>query len=109
MESYLIDPAVLEKIIDGFISEKYPDQPIEKFNNIKKEAMRALDHQVMRNVLGSLTKEQGEELEALLDKNDSDPDAFTEFFSSRSIDLQEILKNTMVKFKKDFLEGGKNA
>lgn len=109
MESYLIDPAVLEKIIDNLISEKYPDQPVNNYNDIKKEAMLALDHQIMRDVLGNLTKEQGQELSALLDKNDSDPEAFNEFFASRGINLEEILRNTMVKFKKDFLEGGKNA
>lgn len=107
MESYTIDSAVLEQIVDSLISEKYPNSTPPA--GLKKQAMRALDNQILRDILMALTKEQGQELNALLDQNDSSPEAFENFFKERNIDLEKILENTMVKFKQDFLEGGKNA
>lgn len=107
--AYLIDPAVLEQIIDNLINEKYPNRPTSDFASLKKEAILALDHQILKDVLGSLTKEQGQELNTLLDQDDSDPDAFAKFFTDRGIDLQKILANTMATFKSNFLEGSENA
>ncbi len=107
MESYLIDSAVLEQIVDSVINEKYPNKKVPA--EFKKKAMLALDNQILRDILANLTRQQGQELNALLDKNDSDPEAFESFFKERGIDLEKIIENAMVKFKKDLEEGGKNA
>lgn len=108
MESYLIDPAVLEQIVDGIISEKYPNGA-NLPADFKKKAMLALDNRILKDIIGSLTKEQGGELNALLEKNDSNPEVFEKFFKDKNLDLEKIMQNTMVQFKKDLLEGGKNA
>ena len=104
MESYLVDQEILEQFADHLLSEKYPDQPVSTHANTKKEIMRALDHQILKDILGNLTKEQGAELNHLLDKSEN-PAVFEAFFTRHNINLEEILKNTMVKFRNNFLEG----
>lgn len=108
MESYLIDPEVLGQIVDVLIDEKYPNRS-DAPAGLKERAMHALDYQILRDILGSLTKEQGQELNALLDKDDSDSEALKKFFDDRSIDLDKVLEKSMVDFKKRFLEGSQNA
>ena len=108
MESYFVDEAILEQFADHLISEKYPDQPVSAHANTKKEIMRGLDHQILKNILGNLTKEQGAELNFLMDKTDKE-EVFEAFFAQHNINLEEIIKNTMVEFKDNFLKGGENA
>ena len=106
MESYLIDSEILEQVVDSLINEKYPNGANVPAD-LKKRAMLALDNQILRDIISSLTKEQGQELNALLD-NDSNPEVLDEFFTAHGIDLEKILQNTMANFKRDFLEGSKN-
>ena len=108
MESYLVDQEILEQFADHLLSEKYPDQPVSNHANTKKEIMRAFDHQVLKDILGNLTKEQGAELNYLLDKTEN-PAAFEDFFTRHDIDLSAILKNTMVVFRNNFLGGNDNG
>ena len=108
MESYFVDQAILEQFADQLISEKYPDQPVSAHANTKKEIMRGLDHQILKDILGNLTKEQGAELNFLMDKSEKE-EVFESFFAHHNIDLEEIIKNTMVEFKNNFLKGGENA
>lgn len=108
-ESYLVDKSVLGQIVDTLISEKYPGEPAEKYTNLKADAIKALDHQILKSILGSLTKEQGSELSKLLDKKDSDPATFANFFEKNHINLEEVMASTILKFKADFLKGGSNA
>ena len=108
MESYFVDQAILEEFADHLISEKYPDQPVSAHANTKKEIMRGLDHQILKSILGNLTKEQGAELNLLMDKSE-DEETFMAFFADHNINLTEIIKDTMVEFKDNFLKGGENA
>lgn len=108
MESYLVDQAILEQFADYLIGEKYPDQPVSMHANTKKEIMRVLDHQILKNILASLTKEQGAELNRLLDKSEN-PAVFEAFFTRHNINLEEIIKNTMVQVRNNFLGGDSNA
>ena len=109
MESYLVDPAVLGDIVDALISEKYPDQPASDFASLRENAIRALDHQILKAIMGSLTREQGSELNQILDEKPTDSAVYEEFFAKHNIDLSEIIKEVMVKFKDDFMKGGENA
>ena len=108
MESYLVDQEILEQFADHLIGEKYPGQPVSTHTNTKKEIMRVLDHQILKDVLGNLTKEQGAELNRLLDKSEN-PAAFEAFFTRHDIDLSQIIKNTMVQVRNNFLGGEGNA
>lgn len=108
MESYLVDETVLGEIVDAFLKEKYPDQPVEAHGSIRKDAIKSLDHQILKAILGNLTKEQGAELGRLLDDKASDSATFAKFFEENNIDLQTAITDAMVNFKKEFL-GGKNA
>ncbi|MBQ3293233.1 hypothetical protein IJG93_02970 [Candidatus Saccharibacteria bacterium] len=108
MAVYLIEPEVLGQIVDALIDKKYPNKK-DIPAGLKNEAMQALDYQILRDILGSLTKEQGQELSALLDKDDSDEDALQKFFESQNIDLDKVVEKSMVDFKNRFLGGNQNA
>lgn len=108
MATYLVDPAVLGQIVDGIISEVYPNNS-NITADFKEKAMLALDNQILRDILSSLTKEQGQELNSLLDKDDSDSEALEKFFEKHRIDLEKIIKGSMEEFKNRLREGGKNA
>ena len=107
MATYLVDPAVLEQIVDGIIKEKYPNDQISA--DFKEKAILALDNQILRDILSNLTSEQGQELNALLNKEDSNSETFEEFFESHHINLEAILKQTMVEFRDRFGKGDQNA
>jgi len=109
MESYLVDKAVLGEFVDNLISAKYPNQPAEKFTDLREEAIKALDHQILRSIIGKLTKEQGAELNQLLDASDSTEATFMEFFEKYHINLEATIKDAMVEFKDNFLKGGQNV
>ena len=108
MDSYLVDEAVLGQFVDTLIETKYPSQPAENFATVKKDAVANLDHQILKAIFSQLTPEQGKELNDLLDENNTDPEVFGNFFSDYHIDLEEVIKDTMLKFKDEFL-GGQNA
>ena len=107
MESYLVDEKVLGEIVDAFIKEKYPDQPIKNYDSIRKDAIKSLDHQILKAVLGSLTKEQGAELDHILN-SPHDVSTLEDFFKKHNIDLQTTINDAMNSFKTEFLKGGKN-
>ena len=109
MESYLLDPAVLGEFVDALIAEKYPGQPAENHTAIREESIKALDHQLLKTMLGTLTKEQGAKLNQLLDDRNSNEQTFADFFKNNGIDLEAALRDTMVKFREDFLKGETDA
>ena len=108
MESYLVDKEILEQFADHLISEKYPDQSASSHANTKEEIMKSLDHQILKNIIGSLTREQGAKLNVLLEKSES-PAVFKTFFDKNNIDLEKNIENTMVEFRNNFLKGDDNA
>lgn len=109
MESYLVDPAVLGEFVDTLIAEKYPDGPAEKYAGIREESVKALDHQILKTILGTLTKEQGAKLSRLLDDQNTTEQTFADFFKNNNIDLEAALRDTMVNFRETFLKGANNA
>lgn len=108
MESYLVDEATLEKLADALIKEKYPNDPVESHADVKKSLMAKIDHQILKSLIGSLTPEQGGELERLLDENESDPAVFDAFFKKYGINLEDTFKDAIVELKDEFLKGGEN-
>ena len=109
MESYLVDEAVLGEFADALIKEAYPNDPVEKHADLRKDLMDTTDHQIIKAIIGSLTEEQGEELSKLLDENTSDPNGFDDFFEKYNINLEEVIKDAMVKVRDDFKKVGQNA
>ena len=107
MNKYLIDEAVLGEAAEALIREKYPGDSLEKHADQKTALMEKLDHQISKAIIGSLTPEQGEELNKVLDDT-TNPNGFDDFFKEQDIDLQKIITDAVVEFKNDFLKGGEN-
>ena len=108
MESHLIDETLLGQLADVLIAQKYPGEPLEAHADIKNDVITALDNRISRYIIGSITKEQGAELNQLLDSS-ADEAAFEDFFKKHGINLEEVIKNAMNDFKEDFLKGGEDA
>lgn len=108
MESYLIDEKLLGQFADVLISQKYPGEPLEAHADIRNDIITALDNRISRYIIGSLTEEQGAELNQLLDGSASET-AFEDFFKKHNIDLEEVIKKAIESFKDEFLKGGENA
>ena len=109
MESHLIDETLLGQFADVLIAQKYPGQPKEAYADARKDIMDALDNKISRTIIGSLTEEQGMELNQLLDEGSADEAAFADFFKKYNINLEEIIQKVMQEFQDDFLKGGENA
>lgn len=109
MDSYLIDEAVLGQFVDSLLEEKYPGQPADAHADVKKHAISALDHQILKAIFAKLTPEQGKELDDLLKDASSDSTTFENFFADYHIDLETIIKDAMLDFKTKFMEGEKDG
>lgn len=109
MESYLVDPAALGEFVDALIVTKYPNEPVTNHSGLKEDATKALDHQILKTIIGKLTKEQGQELSKLLKDENSTESTFTDFFDKNGIDLEGTIKTTMENFRDEFLGGGSHA
>lgn len=109
MESYLVDKAVLGEFVDKLLGAKFPNQPLEKYSDLREDAIKALDHQILKSIIGKLTKDQGAELHRLFNDPATTEDTYLEFFKRHDIDLEATIRDTMVNFRDEFLKGGENA
>ena len=101
---YLIDRQTLSKFIDELIKKKpLAVENADELNKVREDSIRALDEKITKAIFGSLTKEQDEKLNQLLD-HDEDAD-YQEFFSKNNINVQEIVRNSMQEFADEFLGG----
>lgn len=109
MEKYLVERETLAQLVDALINKKYPDRPVTDFKELKEESIRALDDKIYDEVFGDLTKEQTEELNALLDNPDMGDQDFKNFFKTNNIDLEARITKAYQDFSEEFLGGDKWA
>lgn len=110
MDNFLLDHDTLGGIIDEFMSAKNPTptETPEELNALREKNIKELDDKLAIAVFGSLNDEQVQELEKLLDQEDAPEESFENFFKEANIDVEQIITDTIKKFKEDFL-GGENA
>lgn len=106
MENYLIERETLAEFVDSLIARK--TQPIENLDALREENIRKLDDSIGQAVFGNLTEGQLAELNAMLDRNEDNDQAFQDFFNRAGINLEKVITETMQNFGKEFL-GGENA
>ena len=108
MDDYLIDRSALGEFIDELIKKKsLPVNTAEELTNFREEQIRALDDRIGMAIFGRLTEDQNREINELFDRNESNPDIFEDFINRAGNNVEEILKETMEDFAKEFL-GGQN-
>ena len=104
-----MDRETLGKFVDELIKQKaLPVDNTDELNKLREDSIRALDEKIGMSLFGRLNREQGEEINRLLDQNEEDPDVFRKFFESAGIDTETVIKDTMQEFGEEFL-GGQNA
>lgn len=108
MENYLIERDVLAKIVDGLLATKFPDQSPEELIDIKEENIKKLDDHISDAIFGSLSDVKLDEINSMLDRDESDPRSFRLFFRDAGVDLEQAIADAIKSFSTDFL-GGQNA
>ena len=111
MESgnYLIDRETLGNFIDELIKNKpLSVNSTEELNAFREKSMRELDDQIATAIFGSLTDEQGAELDHLLDSDAGSEQPYQDFFNKIGLDIEKITTDTMQTYAANFL-GGQNA
>lgn len=109
MDDYLVDRETLGEFVDELIKKKsLPVNTAEELTNYREEQIKALDDKISLAVFGRLTEDQNREINDLLDRGESDPEVFEDFFNRAGIDIEAVLKETMEEFSKEFL-GGENV
>ena len=106
MDDYLVDRETLSQFVDELIKKKaLVVDNVEELNQIRENSIMALDDQISTAVFSSLTQAQIDELNILLDQDESAD--YEEFFTKYNINIHEIVKNAMQDFANNFL-GGQN-
>ncbi len=106
MENYLVERETLGKFVDNLIAKKH--QPIGDLDSLRRQSIKQLDDQIGKAVFGSLTKNQLDELNIMLDQGETDARAFQDFFKNAGVNLEQVITTVMQRFSQNFL-GGENA
>ena len=107
MENNFIQHEILGQFVDGLIAQKYPGQPAENFKEIREKSIDEVNKKIDMAIYSSLSIEQLEEINALFDRNEENPDVFTEFFKNAGVDAEQKTKEVMESYAVSFL-GGNN-
>ena len=105
---YLIERGTLVELVDALLSKKYPNGLPENIDTIREENIKKLDDKITKDLFDSFTESQLTDFNKLLDKNESDPQAFRNFFKDANIDLEQQIEKSVREFSAEFL-GGENA
>lgn len=107
MKEYFVERENLAKMADSLIAQKYPGQPKEELGDLREKTIDQLDETISNTIIGSLNKEQFEELEAMLAKPETSTDDLKGLFEKNGINLDEKVTNAMKEFSQKFLGGDK--
>ncbi|MDO4611774.1 MAG: DUF5663 domain-containing protein [Candidatus Saccharibacteria bacterium] len=108
MNEYLVDRETLGQFVDALIAQKYQDQPVPNFEALREDEIKKLDDRIGKAVFGNLTEVELAEINSIIDSDEDDEARVQEFFDSSSINLQQVIQNTLLAYKREFL-GGENA
>lgn len=109
MDNYLIDRGTLEKFVDELIKKRtLPVNTAEEINAFREKMIKQLDDEISLAIFGSLNKEQLDEINRLMERDDSSEDTFRNFFKGAGIDVEKVITDTAQAFGEEYL-GGKNV
>ena len=112
MKKYLVDYEELAKFVDTLISQKYPDEPVDRHKALREKSIEELDLAIGSAIFGSLAKPDLDRLNQLLDQESATEEDYDHFFEDLNLDLAKITERAAQKYAKQFLgadEGDKNA
>ncbi len=106
MDNYLLDYETLGGFVDELMKSKpIPAQDTKELNVLREQNIKKLDDKITNAVFGSLNDDQLRQINELLDKDDSTPDTYTNFFTNAGINLENIIATAMQDFKTELLGG----
>ena len=109
MDNYLIDRETLGEFIDELIKKKpLPVETAEELASFRETKMKELDSRISKAIFGNLSAEKLSEVNQLLSDKETSPEAFEKFFEEADVDLDQVIRDTMEAFAKEFL-GGENV
>lgn len=109
MDNYLIDRETLGKFVDELIKKKaLPVNNPEELNVLREKSINDLDERIGVAIFSKLSKAQYDELNQLLDNEQSTEETFEAFFNRANINIENTITETVQAFGAEFL-GGQNA
>lgn len=109
MENYLVDYEALARVIDALIAQKYPNEPTEKYKDLREASIKELDEIISQAVFASLSESETNELDQLLSKDDTSETVFQDFLKNTNLDFGKITEKAVTEYGAKFLEGVENA
>ena len=106
MDSYLIDRETLGKFVDELLAKKYPGKSPAELESLREEGIQALDDKIGDTIFGALSDDQLEEVNALMDKEEDNPDVFRDFFTNAGVDLEAKTTEALQSYAESYLNGG---
>lgn len=108
MNSNLIERETLGQFADTLIAQKYPNLPDKAKLEIREKVIDEIDERIGMAIFGSLTEDQLEEINAMLDRKSTSEKAYREFFARHNVNLRSKIDEALADFKEEYL-GGENA
>lgn len=106
MDDLLMDRDALGRVVDELIKQRaLTASSAEELNNIRNKAIETLDDHIGTTVLGSLDRTHFDELNQLLDNEETSPDAFENLFKRAGIDVEQKISEAVNEFSTAFLKG----
>lgn len=95
---------VMNAVIDQMIADKGLDLAGEELENLRNALRAEMQERIERDMLDALSDEELARLNELIDKEASEEE-MDEFFRGLKVNFDEVVKESMVRFRKEYLSG----
>ena len=107
--NYFTDREALAKFIDELIKKKALSvNNAEELNELREKSIQELDDEIGAAIFATLSDEQLDKLNELIDKGEDTEEVYDEFFTAAGTDFEKVTTDTMRKYAAKFL-GGENG
>lgn len=103
--TYPADYEQMVEFVEALIAKKYPGEPTENHAAERDQAIAALSDQIEDNVIAGLDESQQQQLNAIAEQDGDVQTAFLTFLTQSGVNLNQIIKDTMLEFANKFLGG----
>lgn len=105
MKEYLIDYEELAKLVDNLIAQKYPGEPAEAHQDLRRKSIEELDEAIGTAIFSSLSQPELDRLNQLLDQESATEKDYDDFLKETKLDFAKITEKAAKEYAEEFLAG----
>lgn len=110
MEEYLIDRPILEGIVDAVLSTiDLSGKTDDEKSSLRENGIKKLDHNIGLAIASKFSEEKLTVFNELLDDMNTSKESFLKFFEENGVDIGEVAKEEIVRFKDEFAKEVQDA